>query len=703
MTRFDRLHVAVQHHVVNTLGWQSLRPLQEEAIEPILAGEHALLLAPTAGGKTEAAVLPLLSRMLSENWKGLGVLYLCPLRALLNNLHIRLERLAGNVGRTVAVWHGDVGDGERRRILAEPPDILLTTPESVEVMLVARRSHRHALFGDLRVAVVDELHAFAGDDRGWHLLSILERISRLAGRDIQRLGLSATIGNPVELLTWLAGSSPGSKRVVAPEGWLASAASVEIDYVGSLGNAASVISRLHRGEKRLVFCDSRASVEELASGLQQAGIQTYVSHSSLGVEERRRAEEAFAAATDCVIVATSTLELGIDVGDLDRVIQIDAPAKVSSFLQRLGRTGRRAGTYRNCLFLATDDETLVQACGLIELWREGYVEPVSPPPMPLHVFAQQLLGLTLQEGQLPAAEWESWIGRVPGFAAIPPEDLQAVIRHMVSTGILAIENGVLTFGPEGEKLFGGRNYPELFSVFASEPLFTVYLGRTELGRVHDSTFLLQKEGEPVLLLAGRSWKVTHIDWSKHEAFVEPVSQGGKSRWVGAGQPLHFRMCRAIRRALAGKANEEGWSRRAVERMTTIRSDFEWLDEAGTTLVRDASRKPAWWTFAGQLANATFVQLLKERKYAASSGDNLCINFLDDSADLGKVVTDLQASPWRDATPPITDNALERVKFSNCLPRDLAVRALSSWLADPHAIGVVLQEPFRIISVSTAAG
>ncbi|HLA79658.1 MAG TPA: hypothetical protein VJU18_18940 [Vicinamibacteria bacterium] len=273
---------------------------------------------------------------------------------------------------------------------------------------------------------------------------------------------------------------------------------------------------------------------------------------------------------------------------------------------------------------------------------------------------------------------------------------------MVSRGILAIDNGVLAFGPEGERMFGGRNYPELFSVFASEPLFTVYLGRTELGRVHDSTFLLHKEGDPVLLLAGRSWKVTHPDWSRHEAFVEPVKQGGKSRWLGAGQPLHFRLCRAIRRVLAGGANEEGWSRRAVERMAAIRSNFGWLDEAGTTLVQGPSRKAAWWTFAGQLANETLVHLLKERKYAVSSGDNLCIKFLDQSADLGKIVADLQDSPWQQATCPVSESGLERVKFSNCLPRDLAVRALSARLADPHAVGVVLEEPLRMVSVTKSA-
>jgi ATP-dependent Lhr-like helicase len=271
---FELLHPAVQHHVVNSLGWDSLRPLQEAAIEPIMAGEHALLLAPTAGGKTEAAILPVLSRMLAEDWRGLGVLYLCPLRALLNNLQVRLERLSGLVGRRVAVWHGDTGDSARRRILSEPPDILLTTPESLEVMLVARRSYREALFAGLRVAIIDELHAFAGDDRGWHVLSLLERVSRIAGRDVQRLGLSATIGNPEELLVWLVGSSRGARRVIAPEGWEPAQTEVEVDYVGDLANAATVVSRMHRGEKRLVFCDSRASVEELAYGVSATSRRT---------------------------------------------------------------------------------------------------------------------------------------------------------------------------------------------------------------------------------------------------------------------------------------------------------------------------------------------------------------------------------------------------------------------------------------------
>src|SRR5690606_35106302 len=176
-----------------------------------------------------------------------------------------------------------------------------------------------------RAVVVDEVHAFAGDDRGWHLLAVLERLQRIAGRRLQRIGLSATVGNPSELLGWLQGGASVAETagtVVAPSASPASrdAADVTLDFVASLSNAATVISSLHRGEKRLVFCESRRQVEELAMALREREVTTFVSHSSLAVDERRRAEQAFAEARDCVIVSTSTLELGIDVGDLDRVI-----------------------------------------------------------------------------------------------------------------------------------------------------------------------------------------------------------------------------------------------------------------------------------------------------------------------------------------------------------------------------------------------
>ena len=336
MREFEQLHPSLQYHVVNTLGWSTLRPTQLAAIAPIHAGSHCLLLAPTAGGKTEAAAIPILSRMLTEAWPGTSVLYICPIKALLNNLEHRLTHYAGLVGRRIEVWHGDISQSRKNRALRDAPDILLTTPESIEAMLISVRVERPAWFGNLRTVIVDELHAFAADDRGWHMRSVLHRLDQYLDRPLQRIGLSATVSNPTELLAWFA---PSGTRAVVGSASVSTEADVTIDHVASLENAATVISRLHRGEKRLVFCDSRSSAEQLSSMLRAKEMRTFVSHASLSVSERRQAEAAFTEEKDCVIVATSTLELGIDVGDLDRVIQIDSPSSVSSFLQRMGRTG----------------------------------------------------------------------------------------------------------------------------------------------------------------------------------------------------------------------------------------------------------------------------------------------------------------------------------------------------------------------------
>lgn len=675
MSAFDRLHPAIQYHVVNSLGWRSLRALQEEAIEPVLAGEHALLLAPTAGGKTEAAMFPLLSRMLAENWSGTSVLYVCPIKALLNNLEARLARYAALVGRRVALWHGDVGDADRRRIVAEPPDILLTTPESVEVMLIFRRGDHSALFGNLRAVVVDELHAFAGDHRGWHLLSVLERASRIARRDLQRIGLSATIGNPDELLGWLASGAPGARRVVNPQAANPLPPEVLVDHVGSLENAATVISRLHRGEKRLVFCDSRSRTEKLAAGLRELGVTTFVSHSSLGVDERRRAEAAFSEARDCVIVATSTLELGVDVGDLDRVIQIDAPGTVASFLQRIGRTGRRQETRRNCLFLTTSDDALLQALGVLQLWSEGYVEPVEPPAEPFQVFAQQLLALVLQEGRIGRHTWSQWIGRVPGFAAMPQEDLAAILDHMVATGILVEDEGMLAIGPAGEKEYGRKNFLEVCSVFLSPPEFTVLHGREELGRVHESTFLARRDGPAVLSLAGRSWSVKSLDWSRRVAYVEPSPDRGRSRWLGEPRDLSFSLCRAIRRVLTRSEGSSFVSRRAAEKLDELRHQFYWLDDEHTVVVRGADGAVRWWTFAGAAANRALAAALGSPASHARDVANLWLQLHQ-----GEGVVDLRER----ATAGVTGHqpearadpkAVAALKFGACLPPSLAARSL----------------------------
>ena len=692
---FDRLHPALQHHIVNSLGWTSLRPLQERAIPPVLDGDHALLLAPTAGGKTEAAVFPLLSRMLTEGWRGLSVLYVCPIKALLNDLESRLRGYGTLVGRRVELWHGDVGAARRRAILRERPDLLLTTPESIEVMLVSSRSEPRALFRDLQAVVVDELHAFAGDDRGWHLLAVLERVRRLAGREIQRLGLSATIGNPQALLDWLAPASSRPRRVVAPDGDAASPADAQLDHVGSIRNAAKVISALHRGEKRLVFCDSRAGVEALAAELRRCGAETFVSHSSLALDERRRAEEAFSRSRDCVIVATSTLELGVDVGDLDRVIQIDAPATVASFLQRLGRTGRRPGTARNCLFLATSDDGFLRACGLLRLWLDGYVESVVPPPEPFHIFAQQLLALALQEGRIGRRTWREWLGAMPGFRAMADAHLDDIIKFMLGRGMLFDDGGMLSIGVEGERAFGRRHFIELMSVFTSDPLFSVRHGGTELGLVHPLSFQVRRDGPVVLLLGGRSWEVSHLDRDRRVAYVKASTERGRSRWIGAGVPLSFDLCRAIRQVLVEGALGTDISKRARTKLDELRRDFSWVDAEGTAVVRDPAGVSRWWTFAGLRANAALGEPAGPLRLPTSREDNLAIRLRDDVSveELKRRLHDLPGDATDDAFPATADGP-GSLKFSACLPEPLALRTVRRRSHDARGVRACLSEPIR---------
>ena len=680
MSAFDQLHASVQHHVVNSMQWRSLRPLQEKAIAPVLTGKNCLMLAPTAGGKTEAAILPILSRMLSENWTGLSVLYVCPIRALLNNLEHRLSYYAGLVGRTCGLWHGDVAQASKSRTLAAPPDILLTTPESLEALLISRRTDRFFFFGSVQSIIVDEIHAFAGDDRGWHLLAVLERIRHITGRDMQRIGLSATVGNPEVLLSWLAGHSSRQSEIVSPTSAPAAEADVEIDYVGNLQNAAKILKLLHRGEKRLVFCDSRARTEELATCLRAEGVSTFVSHSSLSAEQRRDAEAAFQQARDCVIVATSTLELGIDVGDLDRVIQLDAPGTVASFLQRLGRTGRRAGTRRNCLFLATSRAALLQASALVLLWREGYVEPLAPPPKPLHVVAQQLMNLVLQQGGIGQSTWKEWLLPLLKSMQVTEEDVESVLAHMLSKQILVLDGVTLGMGPVGERLYGGKNFMDLLSVFDTPPVFTVFAGLQDLGTVHPLSFK-RPGGEPAILsLGGRAWQVTHVDYAHMTAQVVPSDYFGKSRWLGGSQPLRHEMCQAVRRTLLGNGPAENWSKRArAEICQTIEETECVAPDALVVEIDSDGDRTTWWTFAGLLGNSRLAGAFAQ---TGSRPDNLSITINravhpeDFQSQLG---SELDAG----TTAKLDPNAL--VKFHECLPDNLLLQMDATRSSDIRAV------------------
>ena len=687
---FGLLHPVIQHHVVNTLQWPALRPLQADAVQPVLDGVDCLLLAPTAGGKTEAATFPLLSRMVDEGWTGMSVLYICPLRALLNNLHPRLSEYAAWIGRTAELWHGDTGQSARRRVQRDRPDLLLTTPESLESMLVSASVDKRRTFADLSAVVIDEVHAFAGDDRGWHLLHVLERLAELAGSPLQRIGLSATVGNPAQLLAWLQGAtSDRPHAVIAPSAHSVSS-DVQLDHVGSLDGAATIISRLHRGEKRLVFVDSRRRAEELGAALRQREVVTYLSHSSLSTAERHRSEEAFAEARDCVIVATSTLELGIDVGDLDRVIQIGAPRTVASFLQRLGRTGRRPGSVRNCLFLALDLDQALHAAGLLLRWSQGWVEPVTPPPSPRHIVAQQLLALALQENTLGRKTWpEWWHGLAPMSA-----DGEEVLRYLIDEGYLETDGDLAFIGPEAERRFGRRHFSDLMAVFTSAPEFVVLAGRDEIGSVGDDVLVADSGGAArVLLLAGRAWLVTHVDWKRRRCFVEATDLPGRAKWGGLGGGLSFEISRGMRDVLLGEdAAGVQLSRRAAGVLADLRNHHGGhVTKDGTVIRRSADGDLHWWTWAGSAANRTLQaslgDLVDQRQRI---GDQVLR--LRHGKDLRSVAAAMnKVGVEASAAPAVDSRAVVGLKFSAALPPALAEATVAGRVGDTKGAQRALDE------------
>lgn len=707
---FERLAPAVRYQIVNGLGFAGLRPVQALSIPPVLDGEHVVLLAPTAGGKTEAAFFPLLSRMDAEDWRGLSLLYVSPIRALLNNQRERLERLAGLLGRRAATWHGDVKPAERRAFLRDPADILLTTPESLEVMLMSPRVPARSLFRGLQAVVIDEVHAFVRDDRGGHLAAVLERLTRLCGRDLQRVALSATVGNPEAILEWLRGSSTRPGRVLRAPG-LPSDPELVVDFVGSEAGAAKAAGVLFAGDKRLLFVESRRAAEAVASSLNEQGVPVFVSHSSLSPDARAQAERAFSEARDCVIVATSTLELGIDVGDLDRVLQLDAPGTVASFLQRMGRTGRRPGARSNCTFLCTDPESVVAAAALLRLHRRGYVEPVRPPRRAMHLLAHQLMALSLQLGGVPESDAWAWVSGAAPFAGLGPDDVRALVEHMLAKGVLHRDGGLLSLGPEGEKRYGRRNFESLYAVFDAPQVLTVLWAGQEVGQVDAGFIALQKDedeadapddrpkGPAAFVLGGRAWRVTAVEWSKALVHVKPTGEGKMARWTGAPRVRGRVLSEAIREVLTSEDEDPWWSRRARAVIEAQREEHTFLLREGPCLV-PAPGGMRWWTFAGGAANHLLARVLVAMLGKSASADDLGVT-LREGAGVSEAGVRMALERLRaEGRPNVADaraaalgmRAAQRVsKFQACLTAEMEGDLLVEALVDLEGARAVLAE------------
>lgn len=611
MSAFERLHPQLRHAIVNDLGWRSLRPVQELTIEAVLDGANSVVLAPTAGGKTEAALFPVLSRILGEELAPVAALYVCPIRALLNNQEPRLGQYARMVGLEVFKWHGDVAQSRKAAFQRRPVHILCITPESLEVMLMNQRAEAARLFSSLSMVVIDEVHAFAGDDRGAHLLSVIERLVRFCGRDLQRVGLSATVGNPEEIGSWLQGSSQRPFRLVdpprpRPERDLA------VDFVPEPGQLASAVARLSQGRKSLVFVESRSQAERIASAVAGRGVDVFVHHSAVSRADRQLAEERFTSGQNTAIVCTSTLELGIDVGDLDQVLQVDAPATVASLLQRMGRTGRRAGTRSNCTFLCESGESLLQVGALLRLLEQGWVEPVRPTRRAAHVLAHQILALTLQEKGISRHLVSSWIARATPFQELAEADVQELIETMLGADILTEADGRLLLGARGERLYGARNFFELYAVFSAPQNLLVMHAGAEVGLVQ-GFFLRGAVGDsgPVSFrLGGRAWQVRHIDWTRGVCNVDPAESGRVPSWMGAPRHLSWTLCQEMKRLLREGPPSVSFSSAAAGEFAALRDGYAGLVELDRMVLEQRPQELQWHTFAGGAINRVLSAALE---------------------------------------------------------------------------------------------
>ncbi len=534
--------------------------------------------------------------------------------------------------------------------------------------------------------MIDEVHAFAGDDRGAHLASLLERLVVMCGNDVQRIGLSATVGNPLVIGEWLQGSSARPFRLVDPPRAKAERV-LKIELCGDLGEAAAGIAVIARGKKSLVFVESRAKAEKVAHALGGTGVEVFIHHSSVSRADRTLAEEQFARGENTAIVCTSTMELGIDVGDLDQVIQVDAPGSVASFLQRLGRTGRRAGTRANCTFFCTSPESLLQSVAVLRLAEAGWVEDVVPAAHAMHVLAHQVMALILQEGGISRHTLMPWVEAAYPFSSVRVTRVRELIDTMVEREILYEADGLLSLGRRGEKLYGRKNFFELYAVFTAPPVMRVMHGKEEVGYVQALFVSLhdQAKGPLCIRLAGRAWEVALADWSKSVLHVRPADRGQVPSWLGAPNTLSMALCQAMMGVLLEEGQESRWLERAgVSALAMMRDGYAGLLEAGTAPIEEQPDGAQWHTFAGGAVNrllAAGLEQVSGKKWVAG---NLSLKCKESAFTAAKeAVRGLAGLDWErvaaDAARAMASGTLS--KFQPCLPAEAEGRLLAERLLD----------------------
>jgi len=491
-----------------------------------------LVIAPTGSGKTEAALLPLIDKMVQDkNRQGISLLYITPLRALNRDLLKRLQVWSVKLGFTVEVRHGDTPQADRRRMAARPPDLLITTPETLQAVLPGRRMRQH--LRHVKAVVVDEVHELAGDRRGVQLTVGLERLREILKEGFQRVGLSATVGNPEEISRFLGGSEP--VRIVQIP--LSKDTRYKIEYPPPGEEDQELARRLYTApeaaarlalvsdlvdahDSTLIFVNSRVNAEMLGSKFNMMDQKIMVHHGSLPKEERVRSEEAFKARQIKGLVCTSTLELGIDIGSVDLVVQYMSPRQVNSLVQRVGRSGHSLTRTSQGVLVSVSTEDLLESIGVIELAKERRLEPTVIHHKALDVLAHQIAGLLMDsEGSVSLAHLTQVLRRAFPYSQLEAAELEKVVDFMGKMGYLRRDDQTL-YRTSRTRIY----YYENLSMIPDERRYPVIdlTNQQSVGILGEEFMLTMAHVGLNFIVKGRVWQMKQIA-DDGKVYVLPVN------------------------------------------------------------------------------------------------------------------------------------------------------------------------------------
>ncbi|MBQ3064000.1 MAG: DEAD/DEAH box helicase [Clostridia bacterium] len=570
-------------------GWEHLREVQLAAADVIFnTNQHLLLTSTTASGKTEAAFLPILTTLFERPAASVAVLYIAPLKSLINDQFGRLEELLRDSDLPVTHWHGDVAASHKKKLLDTPRGILQITPESLESMLINRANDLPRLFYDLRFVVIDEVHTLTGSDRGNQIQCQLARLSRAIGREPRRVGLSATIGDPALAAAWLAGNSgtPTAVPTVPDKGvrWRLGLehfffanddanqhddrAPTAPERTYSLDAGYEYMYDCVRDKRALVFSNSREETEYLTATFRQIAASRrepdvfLIHHGNLSAAIREDAERKMKADEGQVVTcATVTMELGVDIGRLERVLQSDAPTSVSSFLQRLGRSGRRGAPPEMMMVFREEDPLpntplpqllpwgLLRAIAIVQLYlEERFIEPPRMRTMPVSLLFHQTLSVLAASGELTAKALADRVLSLPPFSRITREDYRALLVFMVNHEFLEMtEEKGLIVGLLGERLL--RSF-QFYAVFKDSEDYTVRATNPDGSRAEEiGTITTPPPVGDRFALAGRVWEVEELDVQRKLVYVHAVAGKMEISWPGDYGEIHTKILKRMRQVL----------------------------------------------------------------------------------------------------------------------------------------------------------